>query len=95
MELAIIQAVVSGVLALFPSVPAGVVAFIGQLVTQLPSLVNAGTNIVTFLEEQFKAVKSMIAENRDPTQAEWDALNATVAAELSKLDAAAKESPSV
>ena len=94
MELVIVQTLISGVLALFPSVPAGIVSFITQVVSQLPALVSAGTNIVQFLEAQFSAVKTMIAENRDPTQAEWDALNATVATEQAKLDAAAGEQPS-
>ena len=91
MELVIVQTLISGVLALFPSVPAGIVSFIAQIVAQLPSLVSAGTNIIDFLEAQFAAVKAMIAENRDPTQAEWDALNATVVAELAKLDANAAQ----
>ena len=89
LEIAVVQALVSSLLAVFPQIPAGISQFINSLISQLPALVASGTDIIAFVKMQMTGIGSMIAENRDPTQAEWDALNASLAGELSKLDAAA------
>ena len=89
MELAVVQLLVRGVIALFPSIGHGVQDFISTLTAQLPDLEAAGTDMSAFISGELSRVKAMIAENRDPTQEEWDALNATVASELARLNAQA------
>ena len=67
------------------------IAFAIQALTQLPALIQAGADAVRAIEETIAALKSMQAEGRGPTQAEWDALDARIAADLAKLDAAARD----
>jgi hypothetical protein len=89
MELAVVQLLVSGILALFPGIQAGVKSFVSSLTAQLPDLFQSGADVSAFVAGELSRVKTMIAENRDPTQEEWDALNATVANELAYLNAQA------
>jgi hypothetical protein len=46
----------------------------------LPGLIQAGVEVVTLITSTVAQVKTMIAENRDPTAEEWDALHAKIAA---------------
>lgn len=89
LDVKVVQALVAGILGLFPSAPAGVASFVSSLIDQLPLLVGAGGDATDFITAQMALVGEMIAANRDPTQAEWDALNAVVASELAKLNAQA------
>ena len=84
MELAIVQFLVGGILAQFPGMPPGTKSFIGSLVARTPELIAAGVDVTVFITHELSRVKAMIAENRDPTQAEWHAMNSAVAAELAK-----------
>lgn len=87
LDVKVVQALVAGILGLFPSASAGVASFVSSMIDQLPLLVGAGSDAISFITGQMALVGTMIAANRDPTQAEWDALNATVADELAKLNA--------
>jgi hypothetical protein len=87
MELAIVQLIVGGIMALFPGISLGTKSFVGSLTARIPELINAGTDISAFVAGELSRVKTMIAEGRDPTQEEWQAMNAAVAAELAQLNA--------
>lgn len=67
------------------------IAFAIQALTQLPALIQAGADAVTAIEASIAALQSMQAEHRDPTQAEWDALDARITADLARLDVAARD----
>lgn len=84
-DITIFQAFIAALLAAFPQIPSGISGFVQSLTSQLPAFVAAGTDIQAFITAQMVTVRAMIAENRDPTQGEWDALNADMAAELAKL----------
>lgn len=84
-DITILQALITALLQVFPKIPAGIATFIQSLTSQLPTLVLAGTDIEAFISAQMALVQTMVAENRDPTQAEWDALNTDMAAEMAKL----------
>jgi len=51
----------------------------------LPSLVTAGNSVVTEVETLITQLKLFQSQNRDPTAAEWAALNANLLAALSAL----------
>jgi len=89
MELVIVQMLVSALLeALAPTIQTGVKSFVETLIAQIPGMASAGNDTVSvFVKGELSRVKTMIAEHRDPTKDEWDELNATVASELSKLNA--------
>lgn len=46
----------------------------------LPALIQSGAEVVSLITGTVNSVKTMIAENRDPTPAEWNALHAKIAA---------------
>ncbi len=50
-----------------------------QVLTQIPALVSTGQSVVGLVNQSSAALQSMVAEKRNPTDAEWDALNATTA----------------
>ena len=50
--------------------------YILQFLNMLPQLIATGQNVMGLVNSTTTAVQNMIAEKRDPTQAEWDALNA-------------------
>ena len=66
-------------------------AFAIQALTQLPALIQAGADIARAVQETIAALQALQAEGRDPTQAEWDALNARIAGDLARLDQAAHD----
>lgn len=86
LDIAIVQGFVQMILGLFPQIPTGVSQFVGSITGQLPALVQAGTDIDTFVRGQMTVVQNMIQEGRDPTQQEWDDLNETMRLELAKLN---------
>jgi hypothetical protein len=92
-ELAAVQLLISGILGLFPQIRPGIRSFIESLTAQIPDLVSAGTDLAQFVNREMDRIRQMIAENRDPTQEEWDALNLAVDNEMSKLDAQAWTAP--
>jgi len=58
-----------------------------QLLGMLPSLLAAGKNVADLVQSGNAALKAMADENRDPTPAEWDALNAKIKALQDELHA--------
>lgn len=55
------------------------IAFAIQAFQVLPGLIAAGKDISVIVKESTDALRAMQAENRDPTQQEWDLLNARIA----------------
>lgn len=55
------------------------VAYVIQLLNALPGLIKAGVEVTSIIESAREALARMEAENRPPTPAEWDALNAEIA----------------
>ena len=49
-----------------------------QLLTQLPGLIAAGIQVKGLIDSTRDTLEKAKAENRDPTDQEWDALNKTV-----------------
>lgn len=46
----------------------------------LPALIQDGVEVVSLITGTVNSVKQMIAEGRDPTSDEWNALHAKIAA---------------
>jgi len=63
-------------------------AFAMQALTLLPGLIQAGAEVLTLIQSTTAAIQAMQTEGRDPTQAEWDALNAASDTALARLDQA-------
>ena len=55
-------------------------SFAIQALTALPELIAAGADVVAFVNKANNDLRAMQEENRDPTDAEWNELNATVEA---------------
>lgn len=51
-----------------------------QVLEVLPGFIEAGKNVVEFIENTSKTLKAMQAEGRDPTDEEWTALNDQISA---------------
>ncbi len=62
-------------------------AFAIELLGQVPALIAAGKDVVALAQSGHAALTAMQAENRDPTPAEWDALNAQIKALRDELHA--------
>ena len=58
-----------------------------QVLQILPSLISTGRSVLSLVEQTNSALDKMQSEKRDPTPAEWEALNATIAALRSELHA--------
>lgn len=84
-DLSTVKALIASIVGLFPSVPRGISLFIGSIIDQLPLLAASGGDTIAFFTSQMVLVRVMLAEHRDPSDAEWDALNAVVSDELAKL----------
>ncbi len=54
-------------------------AFAMQMLGQLPALISAGIDVYDLVVKTNDSLKKMQDENRDPTDAEWDALNDAIA----------------
>jgi hypothetical protein len=64
-----------------------------QALEVLPPLISAGADALGFIDSTTSALKVMQAENRDPTDTEWAALNAQIATLRLQLDGAAGQAP--
>lgn len=53
-------------------------AFAIEAFNVLPGLISAGMDIVDFVNKTNTALTAMQAENRDPTDEEWEALNKVI-----------------
>jgi hypothetical protein len=60
-----------------------------QLAASLPQLLAAGADMVTAWKQGAAKMQQLADEKRDPTPAEWDALNASIDAKLAELNDAA------
>lgn len=49
-----------------------------QILNAIPQLIATGQNVMAVVQQHRNAMETMLAEKRDPTQAEWDALNVTI-----------------
>ena len=49
-----------------------------QLLQSLPALIAAGAEVKGLIEDQTAKLKDMADTGRDPTQQEWDELNAQI-----------------
>jgi hypothetical protein len=65
----------------------GIIPFALQLLTSLPGLIASGEQGIALIEAHTAALKAMVAENRSPTQDEWDALNSVLGGLEAQLDA--------
>ncbi len=54
------------------------IAYAISLLGEVPGLIAAGKSVVDLVQSGSAALKTMQSENRDPTAAEWDALNAQI-----------------
>jgi hypothetical protein len=66
------------------------IAFAIQALSTLPSLIQAGVQVIQLIESTKAVLQTMQVEQRDPTQAEWEALEAQITATLAKLDNATR-----
>lgn len=55
-----------------------IIVYAIQALETLPTLISGSIEAVKFIEDAVKALKTMQAENRDPTPEEWDSLNALI-----------------
>lgn len=67
--------------------PVGALAFAVELLSSLPGLISAGVQVVDLIQNGQAKLKLFDAEKRDPTPAEWDELNASIAAKRKELHA--------
>lgn len=68
----------------------GAILYAIQGLTILEALIKAGLQVAPLIQEIKAALATMKDEGRDPTQAEWEALDAQEKAASDDLDAAAK-----
>ena len=61
-----------------------------QALEVLPTLITASAEALGFIDNTTAALKAMQLENRDPTEAEWTALDAQIATLRAQLDATAQ-----
>lgn len=66
----------------------GALTLILALLDQIERLLPAGERALNGLNEVKAKVGQLKAENREPTDAEWDELNATTASLTNRLEAA-------
>lgn len=52
----------------------------------LPTLMAVSVEVAGFISSTVTSLQAMQAEGRDPTQAEWDALNTQISVLRSQLD---------
>ncbi len=55
-----------------------IIAYALQVLTAIPQLIAAGQSVMGLVEHSKAALETMQAEDRDPNEAEWDALNAVI-----------------
>lgn len=64
----------------------GALAFALAALQAVPAIIAAGADVVGFITQTTTAVTAMQTASRDPTPAEWDALNAQIKALQAALD---------
>jgi len=63
-------------------------AYLLQLVAALPSLIQGGIDTYELVQNGVSKVKLMVAENRNPTDEEWEELNTSIASKRAELHSA-------
>lgn len=63
------------------------IAYALSLLAEVPALIAAGKSVVDLVQTGSAALKTMQTENRDPTAAEWYALNSQIKALRDELHA--------
>lgn len=58
-----------------------------QFLQSLPMLIQTGGDLIARIRDENAKIDQMIADDREPTDAEWDALNAATAVLRAKLHA--------
>ncbi len=66
---------------------AAVIGYILQAFQIISALIRAGVDAASFIEQTSAALKVMQTENRNPTDAEWQSLDAQIASLRAKLQA--------
>jgi hypothetical protein len=62
-----------------------VIDFADKLLALVPQVIAAGGDVLNIIANGRTALAAMKAENRGPTQAEWDALDAQINALMGQL----------
>ena len=65
----------------------GAAAYAISLLTELPGLISAGKDVIDLIKSSSTALKSMQDQGREPTDAEWSALNSQIKALRDELHA--------
>lgn len=63
----------------------GALAIAIQVLSALPELISASEQVISMIKDTNIALKKMQAENREPTAAEWAAVNDTIDSLMAKL----------
>lgn len=63
----------------------GALSFATTLLASLPQLLAGGVEVLGLIQSGTERLKAFAAEKRDPTQEEWDALNASIEAKRKEL----------
>lgn len=58
-----------------------------EVLQALPQLITAGVQVESLIANTVTVIQSAQSQNRDPTSAEWDALDAVLSNLRAKLDA--------
>lgn len=58
---------------------ASAIALAIAVLESLPSLILASQEVLALIKSTVVSLRQMQSENRDPTDAEWDALNSVIA----------------
>lgn len=53
-------------------------SYAAQVLAALPGLIKSGIEVTALINRSTSVINHMGNENRDPTQAEWDELNAEI-----------------
>lgn len=62
-----------------------VIDFADKLLALVPQVISAGGDVLNIITSGRTALAAMKAENRGPTQAEWDALDSQIDALMGQL----------
>lgn len=65
----------------------GALPYAVQLLSSLPGLIKAGMDVTALIQDSTAKLHDMQANGRDPTQAEWDELDAKIKALQAELHA--------
>lgn len=63
----------------------GALAFLTAFLPKVPAYVAAGAQLANVISIGLEKSKQLEAENRDPTDADWDEVNASIAAKRARL----------